>query len=59
MTKTRAKEVLNLWKSESEVFSSEYSSVLLDVRLREAGFSQADAIAITMAMKLAGSNIKL
>lgn len=58
MTKKYAKEVLEMWKKESNVFSGEYSNTLLDIELRRAGFSQADAITIVMALKLAGSNIR-
>lgn len=53
-TKTFAKEILALWKHKSAVFNGRISMGELESRLKTAGLSQADAVAITMAIVIAG-----
>ena len=59
MTKKYAKEVLDLWKNETNYFNGsmtagEFESMLL----YRMGFGQAEAITITTALVLAGAKFR-
>lgn len=55
-TKTYAKEILNLWKGNARCFNGIMTEAQFENKLLCMGFDQADAIAITMALVLAGAN---
>ena len=64
MTKAYAKEILDLWKDSSAVYRGAMTLGQLENLLGSAKsadgkplLTQADVIAITMALKIAGANI--
>jgi hypothetical protein len=57
-TKSFAKEMLEIWKNDSAVFNGLYSIGAIESRLIYSGFSKADAIAITMALVIAGAKFR-
>ena len=54
-TKAFAKEILDLWKNETNYFNGSMSEGQFETMLCCHGFSQAEAITITMALILAGA----
>lgn len=55
-TKAYAKEVLNLWKYETNYFNGTMTEAQFESMLRNRfNFGQAEAIVITMALVLAGA----
>lgn len=55
-TKAYAKEVLNLWKDETNYFNGTMTEAQFENMLRyRFNFGQAEAIVITMALVLAGA----
>jgi hypothetical protein len=55
-TKTYAKDVLNLWKDETNYFNGSLTEGQFESMLRyRMGFGQAEAIVITMALVMAGA----
>ena len=64
MTKSYAKDILALWQSQSAIYNGALTSGMIENILTSAKsfdgkplFSQADAIVITMALKLAGAKL--
>lgn len=58
-TKAYAKEVLNLWKNETNYFNETLTEGEFESMLRyRFGFGQAEAITILMALILAGAKFK-
>lgn len=58
-TKAYAKEVLNLWKNETNYFNGTLTEGEFESMLRyRFGFGQAEAITILMALILAGAKFK-
>lgn len=56
ITKTYAKEALNLWKDSTSYFNSSITQCQFENMLRyRMGFGEAEAITITMALILAGA----
>lgn len=55
MTKTYAKEILNLWKDHSNLFNGSITEGQFETILRIGGINQADATVIIMALVLAGA----
>ncbi len=55
-TKAFAKEVLNLWKDETNYFNGTLTEGQFESMLRHRfGFGQAETIVITMALVMAGA----
>lgn len=55
-TKKFAKEILDLWKNETNYFDGSISEAQFESMLRyRMGFGQAETITITMALILAGA----
>lgn len=55
-TKKFAKEILDLWKNDTNYFNGSMSAAEFESMLRyRMGFGQAEAITITMALILAGA----
>lgn len=54
-TKKFAKEILDLWKNETNFFNGSMSEGQFESMLICRGFGQAEAIAITMALILSGA----
>ena len=54
-TKKFAKEILDLWKNETNYFNGSMSEGQFETMLCCRGFSQAESITITMALILAGA----
>ena len=54
-TKKFAKEILDIWKNETNFFNGSMSEGQFETMLCCRGFSQAEAITITMALILAGA----
>ena len=58
-TKAYAKEVLNLWKDETNYFNETLTEAQFESMLRyRFNFGKAEAITITMALILAGAKFK-
>lgn len=58
-TKAYAKEVLDLWKDETNYFNGTITEAQFESMLRyRFNFGQAEAIVITMALILAGAKFK-
>lgn len=56
MTKTYAKEILNLWKNETAYFDGSMTEGQFESMLRyRFGFGQAEAIVIMCALVMAGA----
>ena len=56
VTKKAAKEILDLWKDETNYFNGTLTSAEFESMLRyRMGFGQAESITITMALILAGA----
>ena len=55
ITKVYAKEILDHWKRQARCFNGVVTEAQFETKLRSMGFDQADAIAITMALVLAGA----
>ena len=59
ITKAYAKEVLDLWKNETNYFNETLTEGQFESMLRyQFNFGQAEAITITMALILAGAKFK-
>lgn len=59
MTKKYAKEILGLWKDETNYFNGTMTVGEFESMLRyRMGFGQAESITITMALILAGAKFK-
>ena len=54
-SKAYAKEVLSLWADKTPFFNSSMTEAQFESALRCAGFTTPAAIAITMAMVIAGA----
>ena len=54
-TKAFAKETLDMWKNETNYFNGSMSEGQFESMLICRGFSQAEAITITMVLILAGA----
>ena len=54
-TKAFAKEIIDLWKNETNYFNGSMSEGQFESMLICRGFSQAEAITISMALILAGA----
>ena len=58
-TKAYAKEVLNLWKDETNYFNGTLTEAEFENMLKyRMGFGKAEATTITMALILAGAKFK-
>lgn len=56
MTKTYAKEILNLWKDDTNYFNGSLTKGEFESMLQyRFGFGQAETIVITMALVMAGA----
>lgn len=55
MTKVYAKEILDLWKNQTNLFNGSMTEGQFESMLRCKGISQADSIVIIMALVLAGA----
>ena len=59
ITKTHAKEILDIWKDDTNYFNGSMTSEQFESMLRyRFNFGQAEAITITMALILAGAKFK-
>lgn len=54
-TKSFAKEILDIWKNDTNYFNGSLSEGQFESMLLCAGFGQAEAITIAMALILAGA----
>ena len=54
-TKTFAKQILDIWKNETNFFNGSMSEAQFEIMLSCRGFGQAEAITISMALILAGA----